>query len=184
MNRFQRSFRLLSVSFAIVRADRSLLLFPVLSALFTLLAAALIFVPAAVLAAAAQSAGRAHAGLPLVVASVLAGYAATAVATYFNVALVSCAQLPWRADQPARGTARSQRTHRVDPPVGADRNAGRDDCARSRAARRPAREHRRGPAGRRLGGRHLLRRACAGIRAGGAGGRGPPQRADRALVVG
>jgi hypothetical protein len=35
MNRFQRSFRLLSESLEVVRADRSLLLFPVLSAVFT-----------------------------------------------------------------------------------------------------------------------------------------------------
>jgi len=47
MNRFQRSFRLLSESLAIVRSDRSLLVFPVLSAIFTAIAVAVILVPAA-----------------------------------------------------------------------------------------------------------------------------------------
>ncbi|MDX6522741.1 MAG: hypothetical protein QOI17_254 [Gaiellales bacterium] len=99
MNRFQRSFRLLSESLAIVRADRSLLLFPVLSAVFTVLAVVLIFVPAALLAGVALSAGRPHATLALLAASALAGYAATAVATYFNVALASCAARSFHGEQ-------------------------------------------------------------------------------------
>jgi hypothetical protein len=103
MNRFQRSFRLLSESLAIVRADRSLLLFPVLSAVFTVLAVVLIFVPAALLAGVALSAGRPHATLPLLAASALAGYVATAVATYFNVALVSCAARSFHGEQTSVG---------------------------------------------------------------------------------
>jgi hypothetical protein len=102
MNRFQRSFRLLSESLAIVRADRSLLLFPVLSAVFTVLAVVLIFVPAALLAATTHGGGRSHA-LPLVAASALAGYVATAIATYFNVALVNCAARSFRGEQTSVG---------------------------------------------------------------------------------
>ena len=90
MNRFQRSFRLLSQSLGIIRRDRSLLWFPVLSAMFTLVAVAIVLVPAAVLLLPGATADSAHTWPMLVVAG-LAGYAATAVATYFNVALVSCA---------------------------------------------------------------------------------------------
>lgn len=90
MNRFQRSFRLLSRSLGIIRRDRSLLWFPVLSAMCTLAAVAIVLVPAAVLLLPGAGADSAHTWPMLVVAG-LAGYAATAVATYFNVALVSCA---------------------------------------------------------------------------------------------
>jgi len=91
MNRFQRSFRLLSESLAIVRSDRSLLVFPVLSAIFTAIAVAVILVPAAAMSLVARNDGRPHAGLPIIIGLLVAGYVATAVATYFNVALISCA---------------------------------------------------------------------------------------------
>jgi hypothetical protein len=101
MNRFQRSFRLLSQSLAIIRSDRSLLWFPVLSAAFTLIAVAIVLVPAVVLLPGA-TADSAHTWPMLVVAG-LAGYAATAVATYFNVALVSCAARSFHGEDTSAG---------------------------------------------------------------------------------
>jgi Family of unknown function (DUF6159) len=103
MNRFQSSFRLLSESLAIVRSDRSLLLFPVLSILFTLVAVVLILVPGAVLAMAARGDGGPRLGLTIAAAMFWAGYAATAVATYFNVALVSCAAKNFHGEQTSVG---------------------------------------------------------------------------------
>jgi Family of unknown function (DUF6159) len=102
MNRFQRSFRLLSQSLAIIRRDRSLLWFPVLSAAFTLIAVAIVLVPAAVLLLPGATADGAHTWPMLVVAG-LAGYAATAVATYFNVALVSCAARSFHGEDTGAG---------------------------------------------------------------------------------
>jgi hypothetical protein len=101
MNRFQRSFRLLSQSLAIIRSDRSLLWFPVLSAVFTVIAVAIVLVPAVVLLPGA-TADSAHTWPMLVVAG-LAGYAATAVATYFNVALVSCAARSFHGEDTSAG---------------------------------------------------------------------------------
>ena len=102
MNRFQRSFRLLSQSLAIIRRDRSLLWFPVLSAAFTLIAVAIVLVPAAVLLLPGATADSAHTWPMLVVAG-MAGYAATAVATYFNVALVSCAARSFHGEDTSAG---------------------------------------------------------------------------------
>ena len=102
MNRFQRSFRLLSQSLAIIRSDRSLLWFPVLSAVFTVIAVAIVLVPAAVLLLPGATADSAHTWPMLVVAG-LAGYAATAVATYFNVALVSCAARSFHGEDTSAG---------------------------------------------------------------------------------
>ena len=102
MNRFQRSFGLLSQSLAIIRSDRSLLWFPVLSAVFTVIAVAIVLVPAAVLLLPGATADSAHTWPMLVVAG-LAGYAATAVATYFNVALVSCAARSFHGEDTSAG---------------------------------------------------------------------------------
>ncbi|HEV8154433.1 MAG TPA: DUF6159 family protein [Gaiellales bacterium] len=102
MNRFQRSFRLLSQSLAIIRSDRSLLWFPVLSAVFTVIAVAIVLVPAAVVLLPGATADSAHTWPMLVVAG-LAGYAATAVATYFNVALVSCAARSFHGEDTSAG---------------------------------------------------------------------------------
>jgi hypothetical protein len=102
VNRFQRSFRLLSQSLAIIRSDRSLLWFPVLSAVFTVIAVAIVLVPAAVLLLPSATADSAHTWPMLVVAG-LAGYAATAVATYFNVALVSCAARSFHGEDTSAG---------------------------------------------------------------------------------
>lgn len=102
VNRFQRSFRLLSQSLAIIRSDRSLLWFPVLSAVFTVIAVAIVLVPAAVLLLPGATADSAHTWPMLVVAG-LAGYAATAVATYFNVALVSCAARSFHGEDTSAG---------------------------------------------------------------------------------
>src|SRR6476469_436543 len=102
MHRFQRSFRLLSQSLAIIRRDRSLLWFPVLSAAFTLIAVAIVLVPAAVLLLPGATADTAHTW-PMLVAAGLAGYAATAIATYFNVALVSCAARSFHGEDTSAG---------------------------------------------------------------------------------
>jgi Family of unknown function (DUF6159) len=103
VNRFQRSFRLLSESLAIVRADRSLLVFPVLSAFFTVVAAVLILLPTAAMTVMAENNGRSHAGAPIMLGLLLAGYASTAVATYFNVALISCAAKNFRNERATVG---------------------------------------------------------------------------------
>lgn len=109
MNRFQRSFRLLSQSLAIIRRDRSLLWFPVLSAGFTVIAVAVVLVPSAVLLLPGATADSAH-SWPMLVVAGLAGYAATAVATYFNVALVSCAARSFRARTRAQGRGCARQT--------------------------------------------------------------------------
>src|SRR4051794_41825847 len=88
MNRFQRSFRLLSQSLAIIRRARSLLWFLVLSAAFTLIAVAVVLVPSAVLLLPGATADSAH-SWPMLVVAGLAGYAAPPPATHFNVAPVS-----------------------------------------------------------------------------------------------
>jgi hypothetical protein len=111
VNRFQRSFTLLSESLAVVRADRSLLLFPVLSAVFTVLAMIIILVPGFALAAG----GGGRTPLPFLVLSLVAGYAATVIATYFNVALVSCAAQHFHGEQTSINSGLGAANRRLGP---------------------------------------------------------------------
>ena len=98
MNRFERSFRLLSQSLAIIRRDRSLLWFPVLSATFTLIAVAIVLVPAAVLLLPGATADGAHSWPMLVVAGLAATPPPLSPPT---------STWPWSAARRAASTART-----------------------------------------------------------------------------
>jgi hypothetical protein len=84
--RWSRGWALAKRSFAVLQADRSLLLFPVISTLATLGAAIVIFGPAA---AIYDSSGRPPA--VLIVAGVLGAYVLTFLAVFFNTALAAAA---------------------------------------------------------------------------------------------
>jgi Family of unknown function (DUF6159) len=83
--RFSRGWQLTKASWRALRADRSLLSFPVISGIGMLVVAAVLFTPAAVL----SHGGERH--LPLIVATVLVAYLGTFIAVFCNVALASCA---------------------------------------------------------------------------------------------
>lgn len=84
--RLSRGWALTKQSYAVLRADRSLAIFPVISVVTGLLAAAILFAPGFVL----YSAGG-HQEAFLIVFGVLAAYSLTFVSIFFNVALASCA---------------------------------------------------------------------------------------------
>jgi Family of unknown function (DUF6159) len=113
MNRLQRSFRLFSASLAVVREDRSLLVFPILSAVFTVIAVALILVPTVAIALAGGNDRRV--GEIVLGAMLVSGYCATAVATFFNVALVSCAADHFRGQPTSVGDGLRAAGRRLGP---------------------------------------------------------------------
>lgn len=84
--RISRGWALAKRSFAVLQADRSLVVFPVISGIATLGAAILIFGPAA---AIYSSSGRSEA--VLIVAAVIAAYVLTFIAVFFNTALAAAA---------------------------------------------------------------------------------------------
>lgn len=84
--RWSRGWALTKQSYAVLRSDRSLALFPVISVVTGLIAAAILFAPGFVL----YSTGG-HQQAYLIVFGVLATYGLTFVSIFFNVALASCA---------------------------------------------------------------------------------------------
>ena len=101
MNRIQRGWQLTKESWAIVRRDRSLLVFPVVAAISALLAAA-IFVGGGI--ALQDSTGSEPL---LIVVLVVGAYVLVAVSIFFNVALSACAAraLEGHDTTPAEGFA-------------------------------------------------------------------------------
>ena len=84
--RISRGWELAKRSFAVLRADRSLAVFPVISGIATLAAAIVIFGPAT---AIYGSSGRSEA--VLIVAGIIAAYVLTFIAVFFNTALAAAA---------------------------------------------------------------------------------------------
>ena len=87
MSRISTGWRLAKKSFALMRDDRSLAVFPLLSAIFIAIALALTLTPGLVLGAALD---RDWIVLPFMVAG---GYAATFFVVYFNVALAGATRV-------------------------------------------------------------------------------------------
>lgn len=87
MSRIATGWRLAKDSWALLRADRSLTIFPALSTAFSALALALLLTPGLIGAAAAD---KDWVVLPFLV---VGGYAATFFVVYFNVALAGAARL-------------------------------------------------------------------------------------------
>lgn len=84
--RISRGWALAKRSFAVLRADRSLVVFPVVSGIATLGAAIVIFGPATAIYA---SSGRSN--VVLIVAGIIAAYVLTFIAVFFNTALAAAA---------------------------------------------------------------------------------------------
>jgi hypothetical protein len=83
--RFSRGWQLTKASWRALRADRSLLTFPVISGISTIVVAVALFTPAALLSDGGDR------RVPLIVATVLVAYLGTFIAVLCNVALASCA---------------------------------------------------------------------------------------------
>lgn len=92
--RFSRSLELARASFAVVRADKELMLLPVMSVLALLLILGSLLVPVAMLGGFSASAGAAQGDNPAAMVAALVYYvAAWFVALFFNAALVGAAMI-------------------------------------------------------------------------------------------
>ena len=177
MTRIKTGWRLAKDSWAVLRADRSLAIFPLLSFAFAAVAFALLIAPGIGAAAATNK------EWPVVPFALIGSYAATFFSVYFNVALAGAATKSMQGhDTTLRdGLDVATRAARADRPLGAG-PVGRgaadpgDPERRRPVPRGPHRgqHHLRHP-GRRLGRGHLLHRARAG-----PGGAGPGRRASSA----
>ncbi len=88
--RFGTGLRLAGASWQVLKADKSLAIFPIISTIFAVLATALILVPGALKVDWASSTTNTIPG-SMYVLGLIAGYVSTVIAVFHNVALAACA---------------------------------------------------------------------------------------------
>lgn len=98
-SRFSRSWELTKQSWGVLRADKHLMVFPLLSSLLTVLVCVSFFVPAALIVGPALSESGAEGGEQIAPGMKVAGFAllfvlyfvVNVIVTFFNASLISCA---------------------------------------------------------------------------------------------
>jgi Family of unknown function (DUF6159) len=118
MDRISRGWALTKQSWVVLKSDKSLVIFPVLSTLFGLLALVAIWAP--VVVARGVFEGRAvdrHDPLFYIAGGVTA-YVSTFIAVFFNVALAACAARSMRGEDTKVGEGISAAVQRIGPILG------------------------------------------------------------------
>ncbi len=93
MGRIATGWNLAKKSWHVLAADKSLMVFPIVSTIAAIIAAATIMTPATVLSWSQLATATDESAPPplLIVGGLVTGYVTTTIAIFFNVALVSCA---------------------------------------------------------------------------------------------
>ena len=118
MGRIRRGWELTKQSWEVLKKDRSLVLFPILSSIFGILAVAAIWVSAFF---ARGMVGGQHGGKNdpvLYIAGVATAYVSTFIAIFFNVALAACAARSMRGEDTKVGEGISAAGRRLGPILG------------------------------------------------------------------
>jgi len=119
MGRFSRGWALAGQSWRVLKSDRSLVVFPVLSATFSTIVAALIFLPAAVVEGLFAGGAQSNENSPVIAAAIVAVmYISTFIAIYFNVALAACAVRSLQGEDTSVGYGISAATSRLGAILG------------------------------------------------------------------
>lgn len=117
MNRISRGWALTVQSWHILKKDRSLVVFPVLSTTFAILATLAIFIPA-VLWESSYTPNPDDNDLALYLAGVVTAYVSTFIAIFFNVALAACAARSLRGEHSTVGYGINAAAQRIGPILG------------------------------------------------------------------
>jgi Family of unknown function (DUF6159) len=118
MDRFRRGWALTKQSWAVLKSDRSLVIFPILSAIFAILAAMAIWVPTAIMTGVPAS-GTINENDPVYyIAGAATAYVTTFIAIFFNVALAACAARSLRGEDTRVGEGLAAALHRIGPILG------------------------------------------------------------------
>jgi hypothetical protein len=118
MGRIASGWALTKQSWAVLKNDRSLVIFPILSTIFAVIAVAAIMVPAAFLTGTHVN-GTLEQNNPMYgVAAIVAIYVSTFVTIFFNVALAACAARSLRGEDTKVGEGLSAAMRRIGPIIG------------------------------------------------------------------
>jgi hypothetical protein len=119
MDRISRGWALAGQSWEVLKRDRSLVVFPILSTLFGLLALVAIWVPAAMLRGVFEGGGHVGKHDPVFyIAGLTTAYVSTFIAIFFNVALAACAVRSMRGEDTKVGEGISAAARQIGPILG------------------------------------------------------------------
>ncbi len=118
MDKISRGWALAGQSWEVLKRDRSLVIFPILSTLFGLLALVAIWVPAAI-ARGVFHGGHVDKHDPVFyIAGLTTAYVSTFIAIFFNVALAACATRSMRGEDTKVGEGISAAARQIGPILG------------------------------------------------------------------
>ncbi|MCV7299835.1 hypothetical protein H7J93_09325 [Mycobacterium barrassiae] len=118
MGRISTGWALTKQSWAVLKNDRSLVIFPILSAVFASIAVVVIMVPAAFADAMVQGGANNQEGIIAAVGAAVTIYVSTFFAIFFNVALAACAARSLRGEDTKVGEGISAAMRQLGPILG------------------------------------------------------------------
>jgi Family of unknown function (DUF6159) len=118
MDRISRGWALTKQSWRVLKSDRSLAVFPILSTIFALIAVAAIWLPTASMSGvfAGEAVNENNPGY--YVAAVVTAYVSTFIAVFFNVALAACAVHSMQGEDTTVGESIRFALQRIGPILG------------------------------------------------------------------
>jgi hypothetical protein len=118
MDRISRGWALTKQSWRVLKSDRSLAVFPILSTIFALIAVAAIWLPTASMSGvfAGEAVNENNPGY--YVAAVVTAYVSTFIAVFFNVALAACAVHSMQGEDTTVGEGIRSALQRIGPILG------------------------------------------------------------------
>lgn len=118
MGRIARGWALTKQSLTVLNNDRSLVIFPILSTISMIVAVVAILVPTAVFSGVLEMATVDENNPVYYVAAAVTAYVSTVIATFFNVALASCAVRSLRGEDTKVGDGLAAALKRIGPILG------------------------------------------------------------------
>ena len=118
MDRISRGWALTKQSWGVLKSDRSLVIFPMLSTIFALIAVAVIWLPTASMSGVLAGEAINENDPAYYIAAAATAYVSTFIAVFFNVALAACAVRSLRGEDTTVGEGIRAALQRIGPILG------------------------------------------------------------------
>ena len=118
MDRISRGWALTKQSWGVLKSDRSLVIFPMLSTVFALIAVAVIWLPTASMSGVLAGEAINENDPAYYFAAAATAYVSTFIAVFFNVALAACAVRSLRGEDTTVGEGIRAALQRIGPILG------------------------------------------------------------------
>src|SRR5215470_10315054 len=118
MSRISRGWALTKQSWGVLKSDRSLVIFPILSTIFAIVAVVVIWAPTGAIKDVLEADRLSDNNPALYIGIAATAYVTTFIATFFNVALASCAVRSLRGEDTTVREGLAAALHRLGPILG------------------------------------------------------------------